>query len=137
MGGRFSASESFLGEITYVDFWSRMLTHQEILSNMNRCTNVSFGDLYGWPEIQDYVEGDVKVVPSNFCRICEMPKPMYNGIINVTDNVAFYKCSVGFTISHPEYEVGRKCTKFSEWEGKQEPYCKSNTFLSCRTNIVN
>lgn len=28
---------------------------------MNNCTVNSFGDLYGWPEVQDNVEGDVKV----------------------------------------------------------------------------
>lgn len=59
-----------------------------------------------------------------------MPKPMYNGLINISDNVAFYKCNVGFVISNPEFEKGRKCTKFSEWEGKYEPYCKSSHFYS-------
>lgn len=61
IGGKFSASESFLGEITYIDFWSRVLTQNEIVFNMNNCVNDIFGDLYGWPEIQDYIEGDVKV----------------------------------------------------------------------------
>lgn len=61
IGGRFSASESFLGEITYIDFWSKMLTHEDIKNNMHSCTDDVFGDLYGWPEVQDYIEGDVKV----------------------------------------------------------------------------
>lgn len=57
--------------------------------------------------------------------MCDMPNPMYNGLINVTNNTAFYKCNVGFVISNSEFENGRKCTKFSEWEGKYEPFCKS------------
>lgn len=61
IGGKFSASESFLGEITYVDFWSKVLTREEITRNMDSCADDVFGDLYGWPEIQDYIEGDVKV----------------------------------------------------------------------------
>lgn len=62
VGGKFSESESFLGEMAYVDIWSRILEPQEVITNMESCSNESnFGDLYGWPEMQENVHGDVKV----------------------------------------------------------------------------
>lgn len=54
-----------------------------------------------------------------------MPRPLYNGFINVVDKVAYYKCNIGFIISDTSYTTGRKCTKASMWEGNLEPYCES------------
>lgn len=59
-GGKFSQSESFLGEISHLDMWSTALSSGDILFINENCDN-EFGDLYAWPEIQDYIQGNIKV----------------------------------------------------------------------------
>lgn len=125
LGGRFSQSETFVGRMAYIDVWSKQLTIDEILSHMTDCHNLIYGDVFGWPDIQNHVEGNVRIENSSFCVKCEDPKPVYNGIIHIDDNVAYYNCYEGFTLSHESYKEGRKCTKAAKWEGMFEPYCKS------------
>ncbi|XP_015834822.1 sushi, von Willebrand factor type A, EGF and pentraxin domain-containing protein 1 isoform X1 [Tribolium castaneum] len=124
LGGHFSQSETFVGRMAYFDVWSKQLTVDEIQSHMTDCHEVAFGDVFGWPEAQNHVEGNVKIENSTFCAKCEDPKPVYNGIINIADNVAYYDCYEGFYLSHEAYKEGRKCTKAAKWEGIYEPYCK-------------
>ncbi|XP_057660658.1 sushi, von Willebrand factor type A, EGF and pentraxin domain-containing protein 1-like isoform X1 [Diorhabda carinulata] len=124
LGGGFSQSESFVGKLTYVDIWARLLTYEEILIHLKDCNGSFFGDLYPWPIMQDFVQGEVQIEHSTFCRSCDAPKPLYNGYIEVENNSAVYSCYPGFTLNNPSYLKGRKCTKASHWEGQFEPYCK-------------
>lgn len=61
LGGKFSQSESFLGNITYLDVWKRDLNDSEVLHYMNSCSSNIFGDIYAWAEISNFVYGDVEV----------------------------------------------------------------------------
>jgi hypothetical protein len=127
LGGRFSQSETYIGRMAHIDVWSKELSSDEIFSHMNDCRETIFGDLYGWPIIQNHVEGNIQIENSSFCRKCKDPTTLYNGIINIVDNVAYYDCYKGFYLSSITYKSGRKCTKAAKWEGLYEPYCKSTT----------
>ncbi|XP_066147032.1 sushi, von Willebrand factor type A, EGF and pentraxin domain-containing protein 1-like [Euwallacea fornicatus] len=128
LGGRFSQSESFVGNMAYVDVWSKILTHYEIMEHQNDCTDSMLGDLYAWPEMQEHTNGNLQMLTSSFCQRCEDPKPLYNGFIDIVDNKAFYSCYVGFQLSSQQFSNGRRCTKTSKWEGFYEPFCKK---VSC------
>lgn len=61
LGGRFSQSESFMGKMAYIDIWSRGLSSSEVFSHFNDCNESVLGDLYGWPEMKEYIRGGVQV----------------------------------------------------------------------------
>lgn len=61
MGGRFSQSESFMGKMAYIDMWSKILSFSDILDHFNDCNERIFGNLYGWPQMQEYIEGGIQV----------------------------------------------------------------------------
>ncbi|KAK5644039.1 hypothetical protein RI129_007884 [Pyrocoelia pectoralis] len=124
LGGKFSQSESFLGEIAYLDMWGRVLSDIEILDYMNNCEDSSFGDIYSWAEIKDFIHGEVEVLPSTFCKSCEMSNRLVNGHVYILNNKAYYKCSNGFELTTFEYKEGRKCSKASKWMGSTEPKCQ-------------
>ncbi|CAH1159654.1 unnamed protein product [Phaedon cochleariae] len=124
LGGKFSQSETFIGKMAYVDIWSKALDYRGIMTHFNDCNESFFGDLYAWPVMQDYIQGSVTVVASSFCKGCEQPKPLYNGLIDIVDNIAYYSCYKGYQLNDLTYLKGRKCTKVSKWEGLYEPYCK-------------
>ncbi|KAH1026828.1 hypothetical protein HUJ05_000441 [Dendroctonus ponderosae] len=127
LGGRFSQSESFVGNMAYVDLWSRVLTLQEINEHRDDCSDSILGDLYAWPEMQQHTNGNIQRLSSTFCQRCEDPKPLYNGFIDMMDNRAFYSCYRGFELSSKHFSKGRRCTKTSKWEGFYEPFCKRIT----------
>ena len=129
LGGRFSQSETYIGKMAHIDVWSKQLSLKEISMHMSDCANTNFGDVYGWPDIQNHVEGNVQIENSSFCTKCEDLKPLYNGIIDTVDNVAYYKCYKGFYLSDASYENGRKCTKAAKWEGRYEPFCRSIRYI--------
>lgn len=58
--------------------------------------------------------------------MCDGPQLMYHGLVEVVNNVAYYKCNEGYTINNNLYSNGRKCTKSSKWEGHKEPSCRRN-----------
>ena len=62
LGGRFSQSESFVGNMAYIDIWSKTLTEEEILDHLNDCSDTIFGDLYAWPEMQENINGNIQVI---------------------------------------------------------------------------
>lgn len=61
LGGGFSLSESFIGKICYVDVWSKILREEEIMMHLTDCNESFFGNLYAWPEMQNFVYGGVQV----------------------------------------------------------------------------
>ncbi|XP_050300407.1 sushi, von Willebrand factor type A, EGF and pentraxin domain-containing protein 1-like [Anthonomus grandis grandis] len=124
LGGRFSQSESFVGNLAYVDVWSRVLTFEEILAHQNDCNDVISGDVYAWAEVADHIYGNIQQLPSHFCQICEDPEPLFHGFVHLQDNRAYYSCYEGYELSNSKFANGRRCTKTSKWEGFYEPYCK-------------
>ncbi|KAL3266100.1 hypothetical protein HHI36_010286 [Cryptolaemus montrouzieri] len=123
LGGRFSQSETFVGKMSYIDFWSKVLTREGILRHYHDCQNPSYGNLYSWTDIQYFIQGNVKKEPSQFCNQCPAPKKIKNGVVEVRENSAYYSCNEGYRIGN-DYKNGRKCLKSSKWEGQREPYCR-------------
>lgn len=78
----------------------------------------------------------LKVVKSTFCKPCVDPAPLYNGVIEVKENVAYYQCRPGFQMTDNIYHSGRKCTKAAKWEGTVEPKCKSKVFILKNKSFV-
>ncbi|KAK4887668.1 hypothetical protein RN001_003939 [Aquatica leii] len=123
LGGRFSQTESFLGEIAYLDVWSRILNESEIVYNMMNCEESVFGDVYAWPEIRNFIHGEVEVLSSTFCQNCTSPSVLENGFVEVIGIAAYYKCDLGYELTTQIYNSGRVCTKASSWIGNVEPKC--------------
>ncbi|KAJ8914846.1 hypothetical protein NQ315_014859, partial [Exocentrus adspersus] len=65
-----------------------------------------------------------QIVESFFCNKCQTPKPLFNGVVEVKENIAYYYCQAGFELNDQKYINGRKCSKAAKWEGLYEPYCK-------------
>ena len=59
--GHFSAAESFKGQLTRLNLWSRVLSEQEVNEVMNSCIG-AIGDLVAWADFYTGIHGFVKVV---------------------------------------------------------------------------
>ncbi|XP_045479696.1 sushi, von Willebrand factor type A, EGF and pentraxin domain-containing protein 1-like [Harmonia axyridis] len=123
LGGKFSQSETFVGRMTLVDIWSRVLKKNDILKHFHDCKNGMYGDLYSWTDFQFFIQGNLKKEPSAFCNECPKPKKLISGFVEVRDRLAHYNCEEGYKIGN-DYKGGRKCLKSSKWEGQREPYCR-------------
>ncbi|XP_044748344.1 sushi, von Willebrand factor type A, EGF and pentraxin domain-containing protein 1-like isoform X2 [Coccinella septempunctata] len=123
LGGKFSQSETFVGRMTLIDIWSKVLKKNDILKHFHDCKISMYGDLYSWPEFQFHIQGRLKKEPSSFCNECPKPKKVINGLVEVKERVAYYDCQEGYKIGN-DYKGGRKCLKSSKWEGQREPYCR-------------
>lgn len=60
LGGSFSESESFIGNITYFDIWNRTLSDVEVYEMYRTCEPYQ-GNLYDWTDLKFKVHGNVKV----------------------------------------------------------------------------
>ncbi|KAI4463058.1 complement component-related sushi domain-containing [Holotrichia oblita] len=127
MGGKFSQSEAFLGKISHFDVWDKVLSAKDIFDQMNSCEEERFGNVYAWPDMNKYVFGKVRIENSPFCLECNksLANSIRNGYIEIINNTAYYKCDKGYILSENKYYNGRRCNKAGEWEGHEEPYCKS------------
>ena len=59
-GGHFSAAESFKGQLTRLNMWSKILTEDDVNEVMNSCVD-SFGDLVAWADFYTGIHGFLKV----------------------------------------------------------------------------
>ncbi|KAK9871009.1 hypothetical protein WA026_009969 [Henosepilachna vigintioctopunctata] len=123
LGGKFSQAETFVGRMTLIDIWSKVLTKEDIFRHYHDCVNPIYGDLYTWGEFQFHIQGNLRIESSHFCNECPRPKNVFNGQVEVIENSAFYKCNEGYKIGN-DFKNGRKCLKSSKWEGQREPYCR-------------
>jgi len=61
VGGRFSASQSFVGEMTGVNIWNRVIDHLEIASMSKSCRSGEGND-YRWSDFKPHIIGGVHLV---------------------------------------------------------------------------
>ena len=59
-GGHFSAAESFKGQLTRLNMWSKILTEDDVNEVMNSCVD-SIGDLVAWADFYTGIHGFLKV----------------------------------------------------------------------------
>ncbi|XP_029446051.1 neuronal pentraxin receptor [Rhinatrema bivittatum] len=72
VGGRFDATQAFVGEIAQLNMWDRILTPAEILGIAN-CTNTLSGNMIQWDDKQVEVFGGASKRPFKSCE--ERSKP--------------------------------------------------------------
>ncbi|XP_054851268.1 neuronal pentraxin-1-like [Eublepharis macularius] len=67
LGGRFDATQAFIGEISDFNMWGRILTPGEVYK-MATCTSELGGDLINWAEASVELHGGVVKLPFNACH---------------------------------------------------------------------
>uniref|UniRef100_A0A3Q2NPM9 Pentraxin family member n=1 Tax=Fundulus heteroclitus TaxID=8078 RepID=A0A3Q2NPM9_FUNHE len=67
MGGRFDITQSFLGELADFQFWSRVLTTNEIHTQAT-CGGHLVGDIMSWSEEQVELHGGLTELPFEPCH---------------------------------------------------------------------
>uniref|UniRef100_A0A8D2LII7 Pentraxin (PTX) domain-containing protein n=1 Tax=Varanus komodoensis TaxID=61221 RepID=A0A8D2LII7_VARKO len=67
LGGRFDATQAFIGEISDFNMWGHILTPGEIYK-MATCTSYAGGDLINWAEASMELHGGVVKLPFNACH---------------------------------------------------------------------
>ncbi|KAG7203366.1 hypothetical protein KM043_013441 [Ampulex compressa] len=127
IGGGFSESESFLGKLSLLDIWDRILERNDIRRILTSCERY-YGNIISWSQVQIYIRGDVMVSNGPFCRGCPLPVVPFRGKINVTEDLSevTYYCDPGYIVRFGgrEYQSLRlKCLKQGHWEGYYTPSC--------------
>ncbi|CAH3161488.1 unnamed protein product [Porites lobata] len=61
VGGRFEASQSFIGELTDVNIWDHVIKEQEI-KRMSKSCLTGVGNLFQWPDFKSHIKGSVKII---------------------------------------------------------------------------
>ncbi len=65
LGGRFDAKQSFIGELTDLNIWDKVLDSEEMQLFSNSC-HEGEGSVKKWSDFKTGIIGDVKIVsPSN------------------------------------------------------------------------
>uniref|UniRef100_A0A803SYK7 Pentraxin (PTX) domain-containing protein n=1 Tax=Anolis carolinensis TaxID=28377 RepID=A0A803SYK7_ANOCA len=67
LGGRFDATQAFIGEISDFNVWGHILTPSEVYK-MATCTSFTGGDLINWAEASMELHGGVVKLPFNACH---------------------------------------------------------------------
>ncbi|XP_076647342.1 sushi, von Willebrand factor type A, EGF and pentraxin domain-containing protein 1 isoform X1 [Halictus rubicundus] len=127
VGGGFSESESFLGKITLLDVWDRILSSADIKRLFSTCEKY-YGNIIAWPQVQLHAHGDVAILSSPFCRGCPLPVVPFKGNMNISEDSSeiIYQCDPGYVVrfrgkEHRSLKV--RCLKQGHWEGYYTPVC--------------
>jgi len=67
-GGGFVASQSYIGELTDLNVWNRVLTANEILK-LSRSCHGGRGNVKKWSDFKVGLRGDVRVISPSACEI--------------------------------------------------------------------
>ena len=66
VGGIFQASQSFVGMMSQVNLWNRVLTAQEI-SHMSKSCRSEGGNVLKWSDVKHGIRGAVQVIEPSPC----------------------------------------------------------------------
>ena len=67
-GGDFDASQGYLGELTDLNMWNRVLNATEILKLSKSCHGAE-GNVKKWSDFKVGIRGDVRVISPSACEI--------------------------------------------------------------------
>ena len=67
-GGRFDSSQSYIGELTDLNMWNRVLSTDEILKLSKSCHG-GMGNVKKWSDFKVGLRGDVRVISPSACEI--------------------------------------------------------------------
>ncbi|XP_044001596.1 sushi, von Willebrand factor type A, EGF and pentraxin domain-containing protein 1-like [Aphidius gifuensis] len=129
LNGKFSSSESFIGNITLLDIFNTTLTDEKIKYLTNTCDDY-YGTLIPWSSIQKFIKGNIKILKSTFCHDCLIPLNYpSNFIINITNDKSelHISCQTGYKIAYnnDNYKhYKKKCLKNGSWESYDDIICQ-------------
>lgn len=118
--GGFSESESFVGKLSFLDFWNRQLNAIEISEYYRTCDPYQ-GNLYSWTDLKFKTVGSIRIKQSEFCKPCDQNLAIPNADVIYGDQTAFVKCSEGFQMTGSPFVF---CLRTSKWELSKLPSCK-------------
>lgn len=118
--GDFSESESFVGKVSYLDFWDRALTAIEVNEYYRTCDPYR-GSFVSWTDLKFKTVGTLKIDKSEFCKPCEQNLEIENANIIYGDQTAFVKCTEGFKLEGNPFLF---CLRTSKWDLYRLPSCK-------------
>jgi hypothetical protein len=118
--GGFSETESFVGKISYLDFWNRQLSPIEINEYYRTCDPYQ-GNFVSWTDLKLKTVGNVKIEKSEFCKPCKENLSIDNAKVIYGDQSAFVKCNDGFKIDGNPFLF---CLRTSKWDLSKLPSCK-------------
>eukprot|EP00095_Tigriopus_kingsejongensis_P012185 maker-scaffold521_size146803-snap-gene-0.11 protein:Tk12185 transcript:maker-scaffold521_size146803-snap-gene-0.11-mRNA-1 annotation:"hypothetical protein LOTGIDRAFT_233055" len=136
LGGNFSALESFRGELTGFDFWSKVSKlsedeedptelwpiREQCLSPSPSATLEEQFKLFDWTDALQDIHGLIEVRPLDLCsqRCPKLVDPI-NGSISEMENGPYLRlqisCLPGFVLVEDEDDGIRICTPMGEWTG--------------------
>ena len=67
-GGRFDASQSYIGELTDLNIWNRVLSASEI-SKLSKLCHGGWGNVKKWSDFKVGIRGNVRVVSPSACEV--------------------------------------------------------------------
>lgn len=67
-GGDFDATQGFIGELTDLNMWNRVLNATEIL-NLSKSCHGGEGNVKKWSDFKVGIRGDVRVISPSACEI--------------------------------------------------------------------
>jgi len=67
-GGRFDASQSYIGELTDLNIWNRVLSASEI-SKLSKLCHGGRGNVKKWSDFKVGIRGNVRVVSPSACEV--------------------------------------------------------------------
>lgn len=122
LGGGFSSTETFIGQLSQLNVWDRELSLEDIESLRLSCKK-NIGDVVSWADLSGTLQGSVKDSPIDFCKDCPVPISIDSGSVKYNGlsagSAAEYTCERGFQLT------GRNeflCLVTGEWEGNA-PSC--------------
>ncbi|XP_052776199.1 sushi, von Willebrand factor type A, EGF and pentraxin domain-containing protein 1-like isoform X1 [Mya arenaria] len=123
LGGDFNSAETFIGQLSQLNVWSRELSLTDIENLRTSCEKV-MGDVISWTDTSGHVYGMVSETPIEFCKECPKPKsidygnePLWTGL--TAGSQVSYSCLIGFTLAGKSRSI---CLVTGEWED-QAPQC--------------
>ena len=67
-GGGFDATQNYIGELTDLNMWNRVLEASEV-SHLSKSCHGGRGNVKKWPDFTVGLRGDVRVISPSACEI--------------------------------------------------------------------
>ena len=73
VGGGFESSQAFVGDLSGLNMWNKVLSGEEISSMSKQCHSGE-GNVFKWSDFKSDVHGDAKVVEPSSCGLDPEPR---------------------------------------------------------------
>ncbi|XP_044182063.1 neuronal pentraxin receptor-like [Acropora millepora] len=67
-GGRFDSNQNYIGELTGLNIWNRVLSPNEI-ANMSKSCHLGEGNVKKWSDFKVGIRGNVRVITPSACKV--------------------------------------------------------------------